>query len=650
MKTFVRSIALCLLAAPQLTVQGQLPPQRPPAGPPQRDTNTTRNTPAGYVLDFQDQDLRVVLSAVAEAGNLNVTFSNVPTRRVTLRMGKAMTREEAINALQGIAEANELRFLRNGEFIRIEGTIPLTDQQINQQRQQLAQQQQAALAAQNQLRLFTHRLKHVSAVSIAPVLMSLITGAGGGGRGNANQQFQVFPGAGGTTQVFQIPPVAPAAPGRGGNPGGGGQQVQGGRGNVTFDNAATVGGAAINNARIAELQAMTESLLGGNNANALRNQILQGIQQATGQANPQQQQTPAAPGTLSSAVNDIRIIAEESTNSLLIRATAQDYAVITQLIQTVDLRPLQVLIEVTIAEVARNKDLNAGISGSATRKQKKDTVSASLPSAATARDFIMMLTGGKGVINYDVAINALQSRGNVKVLSMPVIIAQNNKEAVLNVGSQRPFVQVTQTSPLDPTARTQTIQYVDIGKRLTITPTINADGYVNLVVNQTDDNATSEVQFDAPIINKREATTQVFLKNGQTTVIGGLADNDQRNSTSGIPFLSRIPLIGRWLFGSTTQSHYTSELFLFLTPHIISDDADIDRLREAVKDGSELLQDMNLDARIKMQQPPPVRVDTLQARPPATRPPARTDTTGRRPPPQELGDTAKKIQVPIKRP
>ncbi|MBC8089867.1 MAG: hypothetical protein H7Z40_21620, partial [Phycisphaerae bacterium] len=91
----------------------------------------------------------------------------------------------------------------------------------------------------------------------------------------------------------------------------------------------------------------------------------------------------------------------------------------------------------------------------------------------------------------------------------------------------------------------------------------------------------------------------------------------------------------------------------FLTPHIISDDADIDRLRDAVKDGSELLQDMQLDPRIRLQQPPPLRVDTLQARPPApvTRPPARTDTTGRRPPPTEaLGDTSRKVQVPVKRP
>jgi general secretion pathway protein D len=261
---------------------------------------------------------------------------------------------------------------------------------------------------------------------------------------------------------------------------------------------------------------------------------------------------------------------------------------------------------------------------------------------------VLLLTGGKGSVNYDVAISALQSRGDVRVLSMPIIIAQNNKEAILNVGSQRPFVQVSQTVPNDPSGRVQTVQYVDVGKVLTITPTINADGYVNLAVQQTDNIATNEIQFDAPVISKREATTQVFLRDGQTTVIGGLADNDQRNSTSGIPFLSRIPFIGGWLFGNKQQSNNTSELFLFLTPHIISDDADIDRLRDAVKDGSDLLQDMKLDPRIKLVQPP-VRVDTLNTRPILRPPAARTDTT-RRPPPEAIGDSARKIQVPIKRP
>src|SRR6185295_17163413 len=112
----------------------------------------------------------------------------------------------------------------------------------------------------------------------------------------------------------------------------------------------------------------------------------------------------------------------------------------------------------------------------------------------------------------------------------------------------------SQTVPNDPTGRVQTVQYIDVGTILTITPTINPDGYVNLQVNQQDNSATNQVQFDAPIINKREATTQVFIRDGQTTVIGGLADHTKSHDVSGIPFLSRIPLIGTLLFGRTVHS------------------------------------------------------------------------------------------------
>ena len=184
-------------------------------------------------------------------------------------------------------------------------------------------------------------------------------------------------------------------------------------------------------------------------------------------------------GTLSTAASQIRIVADESTNSLLIRATQADYQLLQGLVQQIDLRPLQVLIEVTIAEVQRSKDLDLGLGGTATRKgatptAKRDTV-ALLPGNVSARDFIFQLTGGNGSISYLGALSALQTRGDVKVLSLPVIIAQNNKEAKLNVGEQRPFVQVNQsvTTGTVPTT-VQTVQYINVGTTLTITPTINA--------------------------------------------------------------------------------------------------------------------------------------------------------------------------------
>ncbi|HVZ48736.1 MAG TPA: secretin N-terminal domain-containing protein, partial [Gemmatimonadaceae bacterium] len=329
-------------------------------------------------------------------------------------------------------------------------------------------------------------------------------------------------------------------------------------------------------------------------------------------------------GALANAAQ-IRIVADEGTNSLLIRSTQADFQLIQGLLGGIDLRPLQVLIEVTIAEVSRSTSLDLGLGGTATKKGAatgaRDTV-ALLPAHPSASDFIYRLTAGNGSISYAAAINALQSRGDVKILSRPVIIAQNNKEAVLNVGEQRPFVQVNQsvTTGTVPTT-VQTIQYIPVGTTLTITPTINVDGYVNMAVDQTNDAATNEIQFSAPVITKREATTQIFLRDGQTTVIGGLAGDNVSKTVSGVPLLSRIPLIGGLFFGNTQKTTTTNELFLFLTPHIISTDEDIERLRHSLESGTDLLKDVPLGPRIvpgdsaKRVAPP----DTGRRRPPQGR-------------------------------
>jgi type II secretory pathway component GspD/PulD (secretin) len=572
MSTMHRTIifgALSLAAALPVGAQRGAPP-RPGARP-----DTTKK-PASVSLDFQDQELRTVLDAIAAAGELNVALTYIPSQRISMHMARPVNREGMIDILKNVAESNGLKFTQTANLITIAGTPPApVDRQSPAQTlaQQIAQANQ-----QQQIRLYTYRLRHASAVQLAPVLTNLfsgVTGVRNNGQTvipNQNGGFTVIGGGlpGGPGNVTTItPPFQQVNPGRGG----GGGNVGGGN-----PNAGRGGNPA---------------------ANAIQNALQNAVLQASG---------------LSSQSGDIRIIAEETSNSLLVRATDSDWALIQQIIQGVDLRPLQVLIEVTIAEVQRTRDLDIGVSGTVKHipegKVQPD-VTATSPSQASARDFILQLTGGNGTIKYDVAIAALQERGDVKVLSLPVIIAQNNRQAVLNVGSSRPFVQVSQTVPNDPTGRVQTVQYIDVGTVLTITPTINPDGYVNLQVQQQDNSATNVVQFDAPVINKREATTQVFIRDGQTTVIGGLADNSHSRDESGIPILSRIPLIGPLIFGRQTRNDETRELFLFLTPHIISSDEDIDRVREAVKEGSDLLRETNVGPKFIP------KADTLKIRPPS---------------------------------
>jgi len=602
---------LSVAALPMGAQRGGRPPRTQQAVPPP-DTGVVKRTPAGFVLDFQEQDLRTVLSALAEASGLNVSLTNIPNERVTLRMGQPVSREGMLEVLRQLSDAHNLKMTESEPLVRIEGPAP----QRTSPQQTLAQQVQAANQAA-QPRLYIYRLRHASAVQLAPVLTSLFSGLT---TSAATTRTGVVPNAGGGFQIF-----TPQGPGGGVPVRPPDQTANPQRGQILDAPTAGVGRGGVGRGQAAQAAAQAEREAAVN-LRSLAQNALQQVQQAFGG------------GTLSNTAGDIRIIAEESSNSLLVRANSEDWALVQQIVQGVDLRPLQVLIEVTIAEVQRRRDLNVGISGTVTHTEEgktKPNVVANLPSLANARDFIVQLTGGNGTIDYDVALNALQSRGDVRVLSLPVIIAQNNRQAQLNVGSSHPFVQVSQSVPLDPTSRVQTVQYIDVGTVLTITPTINPDGYVNLQVSQTDNSATNEVQFDAPIINKREATTQVFIRDGQTTVIGGLAGRTRDHSENGIPILSRIPFIGPFLFGNVQRSDVTAELFLFLTPHIISSDEDIDKLREAVKEGSELLKQIPVGPRIN---PAP---DTLTIRRDTTvrRPPTDSMRTLRVRPPRDTTDT-----------
>jgi general secretion pathway protein D len=274
---------------------------------------------------------------------------------------------------------------------------------------------------------------------------------------------------------------------------------------------------------------------------------------------------------------------------LLVRAQEGDWEVVQQAIEALDLRPLQVLIEVTIAEVRRTRDYDVGISGRASRG---DSASGHFTSGTllgrSSGDFALKLMR-IGSLDVEATLSALSSTGRVRILSRPVVLAQNNQEAKILVGSERPFVQVFRSLPTDAAIRDQIVQYRDVGTSLTILPTINPDGYVNLQVLQEVSSATSETQFGAPVISTRVASTHLFVRDGQTAILGGLIDHQQDQIRSGIPILKGIPILGG-LFRSTRDAELQSELFLFLTPHVVESDEDVERVRQGIEEGAELLQ------------------------------------------------------------
>jgi type II secretory pathway component GspD/PulD (secretin) len=271
----------------------------------------------------------------------------------------------------------------------------------------------------------------------------------------------------------------------------------------------------------------------------------------------------------------VTIVPDELTNSLLIRASATDHALIAQAVQHLDLRPLQVLIQVLIVEARKDRLFALGVEATAsgTFDQGRGAYSGTLVGGGLGTFVLEVMHMAS--LDLDVVLRAAVSRGDAKIVSRPVLLASNNREARILVGSQRPFVQVSRSLPTDTPTRDQVVQYKDVGTKLTVLPTINPDGYVNLLIRQEVNSATAEVQFDAPVIATRETETDVLVKDGQTVVLGGLREQLHEVVKSGIPVLTDLPILGG-LFGVQQRRTTETELFLFITPIVLRDDASAD--------------------------------------------------------------------------
>jgi general secretion pathway protein D len=300
-----------------------------------------------------------------------------------------------------------------------------------------------------------------------------------------------------------------------------------------------------------------------------RNNALSGQQASAGAV-------PGTEGRAASFTGEVVIVPDPRSNSLLIRASPSDFQLIEAAVKELDTRPLQVLIEVVIAEVRRDRSFSFGVEAATDPVHvngSKATVSGSQKGIGLG-DFVLQVMN-LGTLNLDATLSAAAERGDVKILSRPVVVAANNQPATINVGSQRPFIQVSRSLPTDAATRDQVVQYKDVGTKLTVLPTISPDGYVVLQVTQEVNSATTEVAFDAPVISTRSVQTELLIKDDQTVALGGLTDKQQDRNQGGIPVLSSIPLIGG-LFGHASRRTTETELFLFLTPHVIRTDQEAD--------------------------------------------------------------------------
>jgi len=173
-----------------------------------------------------------------------------------------------------------------------------------------------------------------------------------------------------------------------------------------------------------------------------------------------------------------------------------------------------------------------------------------------------------------VRLQALAQQNKLDVLSRPYILTSDNQEADITVGSLIPFVTNTDVDVNGGVHNSTT--YEDIGVILSVTPHINPEGLVTMLVSPTisaltDQTVTVSAGVALPVIQQRAADSYLTVRDGQTVVIGGMMQDQKTSTVNKIPLLGDIPLIGKLLFSYSKTDKTKTELLIFLTPHVASE-------------------------------------------------------------------------------
>jgi general secretion pathway protein D len=285
---------------------------------------------------------------------------------------------------------------------------------------------------------------------------------------------------------------------------------------------------------------------------------------------PSQNQPPGQPDT------GVRIEADEAHNALLISANAKDYQLIRDVLAGIDVPPLQVLIEVTVAEVDLNDNLNYGVEYfiNSGKTNTLLTTGSSAAIAQAAPGFALSWVSGN--FTPRAVLNLLSDVTQTKVISTPRLLVLSNETARLQVGDVVPII--TQSAASTITSNPQilnNVTYKETGVVLEVTPRVNTGGYVTMDVNQSVSTVvnTTTSQIDSPTFQQRRLNSTISVKSGQTILLGGLIQQNDNRESQGIPVLNEIPGLGS-LFGTHTNGAGRTELIMLLTPHVISNEAE----------------------------------------------------------------------------
>jgi general secretion pathway protein D len=576
------------------------------------------------MIDFRQVDVGQVLQLYAEWVNRTVLKpATLPAPTITLRSQTPLTRREAIQALDAVLALNgitminvgdkfvkavpqpqanqegapfsrltakelpdmgqyithivQLKYLKPSEVVPVlqpfaklpNSILPVETSQILVLRDD-AENVKRMLEMVEKIDVLTPAeytnevimIKYALASDIASALNSLSTGGGGATVGSGSRT--------GATSARSSFGGSRAGGGYGGGYGGG---FGSSYGNTGFGGTSFGGGVTP--------QAITTPYAGGTVAGGAGGssftQRLQNIINKAGGA-----------GTEIQVLGQTKIIADERTNSLLVYASREDMKTIKDIVAKLDVVLAQVLIEAVIVEVALDNSQSIGVSYleaqphplNAYFKGRGAIINKTPALSDSSFDIVTNAASGLASgFNYlarfggdlDVTLTAIAAGSRAKVLQRPRIQTSHAVPASLFVGQSRPYPTGSYYGG-GAYGGYSSIQQMQIGVSLDVTPLINPDGLVVMDIHQKIDSVTGSVNIanvgDVPITSSKEAQAKVAVKDKDTVILGGLIETDKSDANSGVPFLKDLPLLGV-LFRSSSSDETRSELIVLIRPTVL---------------------------------------------------------------------------------
>ena len=355
---------------------------------------------------------------------------------------------------------------------------------------------------------------------------------------------------------------------------------------------------------------------------------------------PLQRDAPSGGGS-----GGLKIVPNVENNALLINATPSEFASIEGALKRLDVTPIQVLIEASLAEVTLTDDIKFGVQWSYDGGEGplvlSDAANGGIGPQFPGFSFLF-----NSRTSIRAVLNAIESMTDVNVLSSPKLLVLNNREAELQIGDQVPItVQSSISTAGEAAPIVNAVQLRDTGVILRITPRVNKSGLVLLDVAQevSDVVPTTSSSIDSPTIQQRRISSTVAVRDGETIALGGLIRDSATRSRGGIPYLRKIPLVGE-LFGSTGKNNRRTELIVLITPRVIRSSQEAESLMQELHDQFRglrgVLSDWNStstavqpasDAEVKPEAKPAIEAAKPQAKP-STPPEAKHEPTTVPPP------------------